>query len=69
MNIPIILAHGALGQFDEVIFFSIAGIFIVMMGISWVKSRTTEFDFDDDTDIDESVTGNNNDGKDHLRLD
>lgn len=69
MNIPIILAHGALGPFDEVIFFSIAGIFIVMMGISWVQSRTTELDFDDDPDIDETVTGDESEGKDHFRLD
>ena len=35
----IILAHGALGPFDEIIFVSIAIIFIVMMGISWVRSQ------------------------------
>lgn len=35
----VILAHGALGPFDEIIFVSIAIIFIVMMGISWVRSQ------------------------------
>lgn len=34
-----ILAHGALGIFDELIFISVAAIFLVMMGISWVNSR------------------------------
>ena len=35
----VILAHGALGPFDEIIFVSIAVIFVVMMGISWVRSQ------------------------------
>jgi len=35
----VILAHGALGPFDEIIFVSIAIIFIVMMGISWARSQ------------------------------
>jgi hypothetical protein len=34
-----ILAHGALGALDEVIFFAIAAIFLIMMGISWFSSR------------------------------
>ena len=38
---PVILAHGALGPFDELIFGGVAVIFIVMMAISWVKSRNT----------------------------
>lgn len=39
MSNPVILAHGALGNFDEVIFISVIVVFIVMMGISWVRSR------------------------------
>ncbi|MCY4021510.1 MAG: hypothetical protein OXG39_19070 [Chloroflexi bacterium] len=35
----VILAHGALGPFDEIIFVSIAIIFVVMMAISWVRSQ------------------------------
>ena len=34
-----LLAHGALGPFDEIIFVSIAIIFAVMMGISWARSQ------------------------------
>lgn len=45
MPFPVILAHGALGNWDELIFLSVAAIFIVMMGISWVRSRNTEPDF------------------------
>jgi hypothetical protein len=36
----VILAHGALGAWDEIIFISIASVFIIMMGISWIRSRT-----------------------------
>jgi hypothetical protein len=40
MFIPTILAHGALGPWDELIFLGVAAIFLTMMGISWVRSRT-----------------------------
>lgn len=36
-----ILAHGALGEWDELIFLSIAAIFLIMMGIAWVRSRVS----------------------------
>ncbi len=36
---PFILAHGALGPFDEIIFLGIAAVFLVMMGISWLRSQ------------------------------
>ncbi|MEZ4667640.1 MAG: hypothetical protein R3E39_06945 [Anaerolineae bacterium] len=35
------LAHGSLGGWDEVVFLSIAVIFLAMMGISWVRSRVS----------------------------
>lgn len=74
MDIPIILAHGALGNFDEVIFFSVGGIFAIVMGISWVKSRMTELDFDDDLDAPEKtkrseIETDDNERSDHFRLD
>jgi|FLYN01.1.fsa_nt_gi hypothetical protein len=40
----IILAHGALGNWDEVIFIGIAAIFFIMMIVSWIKSRNTRPD-------------------------
>ncbi|MCC6804911.1 MAG: hypothetical protein IT319_18660 [Anaerolineae bacterium] len=46
MPIPIILAHGALGPYDELILLAAAAIFLVFMGISWVKSRNTRPDFE-----------------------
>lgn len=41
MRFPVILAHGALGPYDELIMFSAAAIFLIIMGISWVRSRNT----------------------------
>jgi hypothetical protein len=39
MSTPIILAHGALGSWDEVIFLSVGALFLIMMGVSWLRSR------------------------------
>jgi hypothetical protein len=39
MRLPFVLAHGALGNWDEIIFLGIAVIFLAMMGISWLRSR------------------------------
>ena len=36
---PAILAHGALGPFDEIIFLGIAIVFLLMMGVSWLRSQ------------------------------
>ena len=36
---PVILAHGALGPFDEIIFLGIAIVFLAMMGVSWLRSQ------------------------------
>ena len=39
-----ILAHGALGPFDEIIFLGIALVFLGMMGWSWLRSQELEED-------------------------
>lgn len=44
---PYVLAHGALGPFDEIIFLGVAAIFLVMIGISWLKSRNLPPEFDE----------------------
>ncbi|HLU11696.1 MAG TPA: hypothetical protein VK003_18625 [Oceanobacillus sp.] len=44
---PTILAHGALGAFDEIIFLGVGVVFLVMMGISWLRSRNMKPEFDD----------------------
>lgn len=39
MSFTPLLAHGALGPWDELIFLSVFVIFIIIMGVSWVRSR------------------------------
>lgn len=34
-----VLAHGALGIWDEVIFISVGVIFLIFMVVSWLRSR------------------------------
>lgn len=34
-----ILAHGALGAVDEIVFLTVAFIFVAMMVISWLRTR------------------------------
>ncbi len=46
MNIPIYIAHGALGPYDELIYLGVAVIFLIMMGVSWFQTRMTEYDDD-----------------------
>lgn len=41
---PPILAHGALGPYDEIIFLGIAIAFLGMMGISWLRSQQIDDD-------------------------
>lgn len=44
---PVLLAHGALGPYDELIFLGIFSIFIGMMIVSWFRSQHMEFENDD----------------------
>ena len=39
-----LLAHGALGGYDELVYAGVAVIFVVMMGISWVRSQNLELE-------------------------
>ena len=45
---PPILAHGALGPYDEIIFFGIALAFLCMMGLSWLRSQQIDADAQDE---------------------
>ena len=42
-----IIAHGALGAADEIIFLGIAVIFIGMMGVTWVRSQNIDLEDDE----------------------
>jgi hypothetical protein len=40
MSLPIISAHGALGNLDEIIFLGVAVTFIMLMVVTWLRSRS-----------------------------
>jgi hypothetical protein len=65
MHIPTILAHGALGPWDELMFLGVGAIFLIMMGISWVKSRNMTPTLDEP---DPAETTSETDSPDHIRL-
>ena len=44
----VMLAHGALGPWDELIFIGVVVVFIGMMGLSWFRSRMNEPEFEDE---------------------
>ena len=70
MSFPIILAHGSLGNYDELIFLGIGVIFIVMMGIAWVKARNAQFEYDDEDELeDDAPDAAESDSRDHFQLD
>ena len=68
MNTPVILAHGGLGDWDEVIFLSVAAIFLVMMGISWIRSRGVPLN-EPEKQNHETPTVSSEKTGDHFRLD
>lgn len=67
MTFTPLLAHGALGPWDELIFLSVFVIFVIIMGISWVRSRALG-----DEDLDEEAatpeTQDAEDGDDRFAL-
>lgn len=64
-----LLAHGALGPWDEIIFLGVSAVFIVIMGISWVRSRNAEFDEDDPDSLAPTSTPDGNESPERFRLD
>lgn len=64
MSVPIIIAHGSLGAFDEIIFLGVGLIFLGMMGVSWLRSRN-EAEFVDE----ETPAEPQDDTPDRFRLD
>ncbi len=39
--IPILLAHGALGNFDEILFIAVGIVFVALMVFAWMRSRNS----------------------------
>jgi hypothetical protein len=60
-----ILAHGLLGIWDEVIYVSIAGVFVAFMAISWIRSRNQPLDDEETAPSDDDQPNT----PDHFRLD
>jgi hypothetical protein len=67
MHLPIILAHGSLGPWDELIFLGVGAIFITMMGVSWVRSRNNA-PLEENEPLPPSDTAPESDSPDHFRL-
>lgn len=68
MDNLVILAHGGLGVWDEVIFLSVAAIFLIVMGISWLRSRSAPLD-EPDKQTHETSTVVSDHHDDRFRLD
>lgn len=45
--IPILLAHGALGNFDEILFIAVGIVFVALMVFAWLRSRNSAPEPDD----------------------
>jgi hypothetical protein len=70
MHFPVILAHGALGPYDELIMLGAVVVFLIMMGISWVKSRNTRPEFEQAREDDaQSEAVEPREDAEHFRLD
>ena len=65
MQLPAILAHGALGWWDETIYISIAVIFVIFMIVSWLRSRNA--DLEDEAGEQDELTPTNQ--EEHFKLD
>ena len=68
-GIPGVLAHGAVGAWDEVIYLMVAAIFVAIMGVAWVRSRNTTYDFDDEVAPGADSSENDDTAADRFRLD
>jgi hypothetical protein len=71
MNFPVILAHGALGLFDEIIFIAAAVLFVALMGIAWWRARNDVVidELADDSPADAPAPPASTDSPDRFRLD
>lgn len=61
-----LLAHGALGNWDEIIFIGVAVLFFVFMGISWLRSSSEPVD---DSDLFAQNPPQQDDDSERFRLD
>lgn len=68
-----VLAHGALGYWDEAILFAIVAIFLGFTVMSWIKNREAPTDLEQSSLDSQSTTSttqlNKNPDKNHFELD
>ena len=62
----VVLAHGSLGAFDEILYLGVAAIFVIMMGISWMRSRYQPPKLDDPAET--PPAPNQSDAPEHFTL-
>ncbi|MBE0690120.1 MAG: hypothetical protein IH587_08375 [Anaerolineae bacterium] len=48
MQMPFVIAHGALGGFDELIFVGVGVVFLALMAFSWWRSRNASSETHDE---------------------
>ncbi len=63
---PFLLAHGALGWFDELIYLAFAATFVAMMIVSWLQSRGAADALEEST---EGISDATDADEDRFRLD
>lgn len=68
MDLPVLLAHGILGPWDDLIFLGVAVVFLVIMGISWIYSRTFVAELEEE-DQSETTSQENAESSDQFKLD
>lgn len=66
--LPLVLAHGALGWWDEIIFLGVIIVFLAIMGYSWVKSRSATLDADPPSNHPARPASENHAAEDHFTL-
>lgn len=64
MTIPIMLAHGALGWADEIIFGGVVVVFLGLMLVQWAKTRA-----EGDKPSTEPITTDTDEAPDRFQLD
>ncbi|MCL4249466.1 MAG: hypothetical protein KJ065_15090 [Anaerolineae bacterium] len=69
MQFPFVIAHGGLGNFDELIFVGIGVVFLALMAFSWIRSRNAE-PVEDELNVKTSThdTATSPDAADRFRL-
>lgn len=70
MQFPFVIAHGGLGNFDELIFVGIGIVFLALMAFSWIRSRNAEPVAEDEPNVKTSThdTAISPDAADRFRL-